>query len=87
MQPFKLRHNLWEIEFEAFNPAALATLNPRCELAPNADLWFITYEGCEFVFVNDLDYGPCVRFFDWSHYKLAQQLVNMLTKPTAGNQQ
>lgn len=84
-QPFKLGHNLWEIEFEAFDPAALAALNPRFGVAPNAELWFITYGGCEFSLVDDIYCGPSVLYFDRSHHELAQQLVNVLAKPVAGN--
>ena len=47
-------------------------------MAPNADMWAITFQGNDFIVVNDLADGLSIRFSDLAQTDWAEELLAII---------
>lgn len=52
-------------------------------IAPNADMWTLTFQDNDFIVVNDLAEGLSIRFTDSAQINLAEKLLAIIEPPKA----
>ncbi|OAM18175.1 hypothetical protein A7P85_00360 [Eikenella corrodens] len=92
--PFKLNASLWELPSAHAGDISSQYIDTAlrqhpcihlsdCALAPNADMWTITFQGNDFIVVNDLADGLSIRFSDSAQTDLAEKLLAIIEPPKA----
>lgn len=87
--PFKLNASLWELpsahigDIPSKHIDTTLRQHPRIHLSdytlsPNADMWAITFQGNDFIVVNDLADGLSIRFSDLAQTDWAEELLAII---------
>ena len=87
--PFKLNASLWELpsahigDIPSKHIDTTLRQHPRIHLSdytlsPSADMWAITFQGNDFIVVNDLADGLSIRFSDLAQTDWAEELLAII---------
>ena len=87
--PFKLNTSLWELPSAHAGDISSQYIDTAlrqhpcihlsdCALAPNADMWTITFQGNDFIVANDLADGLSIRFSDLAQTDWAEELLAII---------
>ena len=87
--PFKLNASLWELPSAHIGDIPSKHIDTTLRqhpcihlsdyaIAPNADMWAITFQGNDFIVVNDLTEGLSIRFSDSAQTDLAEKLLAII---------
>ena len=92
--PFKLNTSLWELPSAHADDISSQYIDTALRqhpcihlsdyaMAPNADMWAITFQDNDFIVVNDLAEGLSIRFTDSAQINLAEKLLAIIEPPKA----
>ncbi len=87
--PFKLNASLWELPSAHAGDMPSQDIDTALQqhpcinlsdytMAPNADMWAITFQVNDFIVVNDLADGLSIRFSDLAQTNLAEELLAII---------
>ncbi len=87
--PFKLNASLWEVSSAHAGDMSSQYIDTALRqhpcihlsdytIAPNADMWAITFQGNDFIVVNDLADGLSIRFSDLAQTDWAEELLAII---------
>lgn len=87
--PFKLNASLWELPSAHIGDIPSKHIDTTLRqhpcihlsdytLAPNADMWTLTFQDNDFIVINDLAEGLSIRFTDSAQTDLAEKLLSII---------
>ena len=87
--PFKLNASLWELPSAHAGDISSQYIDTALRqhpcihlsdytIAPNADMWAITFQGNDFIVANDLADGLSIRFSDLAQTDWAEELLAII---------
>ena len=92
--PFKLNASLWELPSAHIGDIPSKHIDSALRqypclhlsdytLSPNADMWTLTFQGNDFIVINDLAEGLSIRFTDSAQTDLAEKLLAIIESQKA----